>query len=232
MTNPLGTLKPIAAIPAEAGNPDQSVDLGVVWALTTVAARAIELEIGSRRSEADSIVQAQLATLLQDVQAEHQSDGQQNDEINNPNLLDTNSETVVASAVNEELILAAGHKDRASAELALNGLTGFLQADEGKSVSLDPSVHAAFIAAVLRGQTDTPDRVAAMLNASGASSATAANVTESSLTIRDKLPGLVPFGVGISPYEALAIASGPPDVGGFQLGSASVNTFLTRLLAS
>jgi hypothetical protein len=227
---PVNMLEAVVPRSALADHPDRPLDIGSVTAITTVVAAAIHLEHAPAPEDEESIVSNQQGHLMMQAQDAGYSVDTQNQFIRDPSSLMAQALTLILPTANTELAAFAAQPTTDTASSALNGLLGYVRAAHRHEIHLNGGMRTALINAQLAGKVYSPDTIASALNAAGVANATAAAVSAASQRERAELTALSGLGAGISPLEALVIATDDNTHGGFQLDQGGLNRFLVQLL--
>lgn len=213
-----------------ATNPNQSLDIGSVTALTTLEAEAIGLEQAHASDESENIVSDQSDNLRIEIEAVGYSQDTQSQFINDRTMLSIRAMSLIVPALNSELDAYVLSPNSATGATALRGLLGYLRVGNEQEIHPSFATQSELIAAQISNKTFSINVIVSALKTANVVEVTPDLVQKASQQERANLSGLKRLGNNISVFEAIAIAGDIRSRGGFGLEQEDLNVYLNTLL--
>lgn len=225
------TILKVVVTKAQLGaNPGQPLDLGKVTAATTLVCEAVEQEAHHLPDDASQFAGTQGPRLKQQLDGEGQTEGDQDHEINDDSFRHDQAFGLVERTTDQELDDLSHAMNPANAQIAFNGVTGYIVFFRHQSLTVSTVQQTDLINGQLASTQFSNSTVAAALQSAGSAGANGTSVGAASEAIRRRLHRLERFGDQISPFEALLIAAVPASQGGFELSQSQLTAFVSALM--
>ncbi len=227
---PTNQLEAVVSKTTLEANPNGTLDIGNVTALSSLVAAAIKLEQVNSPEDANSIVENQSGHLSSEVTGKGYSPEAQKQLISDRNSINAQALTLMVPVANSELQAMDENRNSDTASSAMNGLLGYMRAAHNREFHLDGGRRQSLISAEVAGTIFTSTTIAQALEKSGIKNVTPEQVSAASDRERAELTAFGANGTGITAFEAYVIAADVNTNGGFQCDQSTLDNFVQNLL--